>query len=80
MPCSASTVSRPRSTQRLSIEYAGWWMTSGVPRSLAMAIASSVRSGEYDEMPTYVALPMRTAVSSAAIVSATGVSGSKRCE
>jgi hypothetical protein len=55
-------------------------MTSGVPSSRAMPTASSVRSGEYDEMPTYVALPMRTAVSRAAIVSATGVSGSKRWE
>ena len=34
--------------------------------------------GEYDEMPAYSARPDRTAVSSAPIVSSSGVSGSKR--
>ena len=37
-----------------------------------------VRSAEYDEMPAYRALPDRTAVSSAPMVSSSGVSGSKR--
>ena len=40
--------------------------------------ASRVRCAEYDEMPAYSALPCRTAVSSAPIVSSSGVSGSKR--
>ena len=40
--------------------------------------ACSVFSAEYDEMPAYSARPDRTAVSSAIIVSSTGVSGSKR--
>ena len=39
-----------------------------------------VFAGEYDEMPTYRALPCCTAVASAPIVSSSGVSGSKRCE
>ena len=43
-----------------------------------MVAASWVRSGEYDEMPAYSARPDRTAVSSARIVSSSGVSGSKR--
>ena len=47
----------PSSIQRLSIEYDGWWMSSGVPRSRRIAAASRVRSGEYDEMPAYSALP-----------------------
>ncbi len=41
----------PCSIQRLIIEYDGWWITIGVPRLLAIATASDVRSGEYDEMP-----------------------------
>ena len=53
-------------------------MSSGVPSSRAIEAASWVRAAEYDEMPTYSALPWRTAWSSAAIVSSTGVSGSKR--
>ena len=43
-----------------------------------MRAASRVFSGEYDEMPTYSALPVRTAWSSAPIVSSSGVSGSNR--
>ena len=39
------------STQRLSIEYDGWWMSSGTPMSRSSAAASRVRSAEYDEMP-----------------------------
>ena len=38
--------SRPSSTQRFSIEYDGWWISSGVPRSARIAAARSVRSGE----------------------------------
>ena len=49
-------------------------------RRRRIAAASRVCCGEYDEMPTYSALPWRTAVSSAPIVSSSGVSGSKRCE
>jgi hypothetical protein len=64
----------------LSIEYDGWWISSGVPRSRRIAAASRVRSGEYDEMPAYVARPERTAVSRAPIVSSSGVSGSDRWE
>ena len=40
--------------------------------------ASRVLAAEYDEMPAYSALPVRTAWSSAIIVSSTGVSGSNR--
>ena len=43
---------RPASIQRFSIEYDGWWMSSGVPSSRRIAAASRVFSGEYDEMPT----------------------------
>ena len=43
-----------------------------------MVAASRVLSAEYDEIPAYRARPLRTAVSSAVIVSSTGVSGSKR--
>jgi hypothetical protein len=53
-PSSSSTSSSegsPSSTQRLSIEYDGWWMSSGTPRSRMTAAASRVRSAEYDEMP-----------------------------
>ena len=77
-PVSPSTSSRSSSIQRFSIEYEGWWISSGVPSSRRMAAASRVRSPEYDEMPTYRALPARTAASSAPIVSSSGVSGSNR--
>ena len=39
------TSSRPCSIQRLNIEYDGWWMSSGVPRSRRIEAASRVRSG-----------------------------------
>ena len=45
-----------------------------------MKDSSLVRAAEYDEMPTYSALPCLTAVSSAPSVSSSGVSGSNRCE
>ena len=32
-------------------------MSSGVPRSRRIAIASSVRCAEYEEIPAYSALP-----------------------
>ena len=39
--------SRPSvSIQRFSIEYEGWWISSGVPSSRAIVAASCVRSGE----------------------------------
>ncbi len=78
IPCSSSSSSRPFSIQRLSMEYEGWWISSGVPSSRAIDAASLVLVAEYDEMPAYSARPDRTAVSSAVIVSSTGVSGSKR--
>ena len=43
-----------------------------------IAAASAVRSAEYDEIPAYSARPDRTAVSSAPMVSSSGVSGSAR--
>jgi hypothetical protein len=55
-------------------------MSSGVPICRSRDIASRVRSAEYEEMPAYRALPERTAVSSAPIVSSSGVSGSNRWE
>ena len=45
-----------------------------------MRAASRVMPGEYDEIPTYNALPWCTAVASAPIVSSSGESGSKRWE
>ena len=78
IPCSSSSSSRPFSIQRFSIEYDGWWISNGVPSSRAIVAASRVFAGEYDEMPAYSARPERTAVSSARIVSSSGVSGSKR--
>ena len=42
----AQTSSRPASIQRLNIEYEGWWMVSGVPRSRRMPAALAVCSGE----------------------------------
>ena len=68
------------SIQRFSIEYEGWWITNGVPQLAQDRGASAVLSAEYEEIPTYSAFPCRTAVSSAPIVSSSGVSGSKRCE
>ena len=79
-PSSPSVSSSSGSIQRFSIEYDGWWISSGVPSDARISYASRVFSGEYDEMPTYSALPCRTAVSSAPIVSSSGVSGSNRCE
>ena len=76
MPCSSSSSAGPPSIQRFSIEYDGWWISSGVPRSRAIVAASCVFVAEYDEMPAYSALPERTARSSAIIVSSIGVSGS----
>ena len=51
-PASCSASRSPSSIQRLSIEYDGWWMSSGTPISPRMRAASSVRRGEYEEMPT----------------------------
>src|ERR1700675_4999405 len=50
-------------------------MTRGVPSPRKIAAASRVLWAEYEEIPTYRALPCRTAASSALIVSARGVSG-----
>ncbi len=44
-PSSSSTSSSPRSIQRFSIEYDGWWISSGVPISRRIRTASLVRSG-----------------------------------
>ncbi len=79
-PSSPRTLSSSSSTHRLSSEYDGWWISSGVPIRRSREIASRVRSAEYEEMPAYRALPERTAVSSAPIVSSSGVSGSNRWE
>lgn len=73
-----AAASSPRSIQRLSIEYEGWWMSSGVPRPRMISCARTVSSALYDEMPTYRARPEVTAVCSAPIVSSSGVSGSGR--
>ena len=51
MPCSSSSSSRSSSIQRLSMEYDGWWISSGVPSSRAIVAASLVFAAEYDEMP-----------------------------
>ena len=51
-PSSPSVSTRSGSIQRLRIEYDGWWIRSGVPRSRRIACASRVFSAEYDEMPT----------------------------
>jgi len=79
-PASASTSSRPLSIQRSKIEYDGWEISSGAPRSARMAAASRVLDRGYDEMPAYRALPRCTAVASAPSVSSMGVSASKRWE
>jgi hypothetical protein len=78
MPCFSSSSSRLFSIQRLSMEYDGWWISSGVPSARAIVAASLVLAAEYDEMPAYSARPERTAVSSAPMVSSSGVSGSNR--
>ena len=46
VPVSPRTSSRSSSIQRLSIEYDGWWMSSGVPISRRMSTASRVRTPE----------------------------------
>ena len=51
MPCSSSSSSRSSSIQRLSMEYDGWWISSGVPSSRAIVAASWVFVAEYEEMP-----------------------------
>ena len=46
-PTSSRVSSSPSvSIQRLSIEYEGWWISSGVPRSARIAAAFAVSSGE----------------------------------
>jgi hypothetical protein len=45
-PSSPSASRRSGSIQRLSIEYEGWWMRRGVPRSRRIAAASRVFSAE----------------------------------
>ncbi len=78
-PRSSRVSSSPSvSIQRLSIEYDGWWMSSGVPRSARIRAASRASSSGYDEMPTYNALPDCTAECRAPIVSSSGVVGSGR--
>ncbi len=49
-PSSPSVSSSSGSIQRLSSEYDGWWMRSGVPSDARIACASRVFSGEYDEI------------------------------
>jgi hypothetical protein len=77
---STRTSSSSRSIQRFS---------SGVRRlgdEAGSAEAPEDRRGlavfavEYDEIPTYCALPWRTAVSSARMASVSAVSGPNRCE
>ena len=57
IPCSSSSSSRSSSIQRFSMEYDGWWISSGVPSSRATPAASRVFTAEYDEIPAYNALP-----------------------
>jgi hypothetical protein len=46
-PAPARVSSSPsRSIQRLSIEYEGWWMSSGVPRSARISAARAVSAAE----------------------------------
>ena len=46
-PTSLEGVEQPLgSIQRLSIEYEGWWISSGVPRSARIAAACAVSAGE----------------------------------
>ena len=51
-PSDSSVPSRSGSIQRLSSEYEGWWMRSGVPSECRISAAARVRSAEYEEMPT----------------------------
>jgi len=45
-PTSATASSRPSvSIQRLNIEYEGWWISTGVPRSARIAAARRVSAG-----------------------------------
>ena len=46
MPSSSSASSSSGSIHRFSIEYDGWWITIGVPRSRAIAAASRVFAAE----------------------------------
>ena len=47
MPCSSSSSSRSSSSiHRLSSEYDGWWISSGVPSSRAIVAASRVLVAE----------------------------------
>ena len=80
-PIGSSVSSRwSSSIHRLNIEYDGWWINSGTPSAARRRAAWTVRSEEYEEIPTYSALPCSTAVTNAPIVSSSRVSGSKRCE
>ena len=46
-PTSSRVSSSPSvSIQRLSIEYEGWWISSGVPRSARISAARAVSCGE----------------------------------
>ena len=45
-PSRPSTSSRSSSIQRLSSEYDGWWIKSGVPSPRRISIASAVRAPE----------------------------------
>jgi hypothetical protein len=52
-PSSSSVSSRwSCSIQRLSIEYDGWWISSGVPSWRRISAASRVRCELYEEIPT----------------------------
>ncbi len=53
-------------------------MSSGVPISRSSAAIFAVRSGPYELIPTYSALPDTTAWCRAPAVSSSGVSGSGR--
>ncbi len=45
MPRSPRVSSRPPSIQRFTIEYEGWWMSSGTPISSSRSAARAVSSG-----------------------------------
>jgi retron-type reverse transcriptase len=45
-PRSSSVARSASSIQRFNIEYDGWWISSGVPRSRRIAAACTVRSAE----------------------------------
>ena len=76
-PSSPRVSSSPSSIQRFSIEYDGWWISSGVPRSaqdlrrLARCAPGSTRRSRRTAPG-----PSVTAVWSAPMVSSSGVSGS----